>query len=127
MPLPAFWSDTSVDAQRRDRCGISLLAQTGHRQLRDNQHWIDHPPRLPMQTCCSSRPPRTVALAAWLLMGYGVLSLLRLWWFGAGLPATATGWLIWAVALLVFAAVSRSLENTGQRENTGQSALNCFR
>lgn len=57
----------------------------------------------------SPRPPCTVVLAAWLLMGYGVLSLLRLWWFGAGLPASVTGWVIWAVALLVFAGVSRSL------------------
>ena len=57
----------------------------------------------------SLRPPCTVALAAWLLMGYGVLSLLRLWWFGAGLPSTFTGWAIWVVALLVFAGVSRSL------------------
>ena len=57
----------------------------------------------------SPRPPRTVVAAAWLLFGYGVLSLLRLWWFGAGLPSTFTGWAIWGGALLVFAGVSRSL------------------
>ena len=57
----------------------------------------------------SPPPPRTVAAAAWLLLGYGVLSLLRLWWFGAGLPSSATGWAIWAVALLVFAGIARSL------------------
>lgn len=62
-----------------------------------------------MSLARSSTPPHGVAIAAWLLMGYGLLSLLRLWWFGAGLPSTLTGWLIWAVALLVFAAVSRSL------------------
>lgn len=62
-----------------------------------------------MSTRRSSKPPRTVAIAAWLLLGYGLLSLLRLWWFGAGLPTTATGWGIWAVALLLFAGVSRSL------------------
>lgn len=39
-------------------------------------------------------------------MAYGVLSLLRLWWFGAGLPTTLTGVLIWGVALLLFALVS---------------------
>lgn len=55
------------------------------------------------------RPPLTVVAASWLLFGYGVLSLLRLWWFGAGLPSTFTGWAIWGVALLVFAGVSRSL------------------
>ena len=54
----------------------------------------------------SSRPPRSVVGAAWLLMAYGVLSLLRLWWFGAGLPTTLTGGVIWAVALLLFALVS---------------------
>ena len=55
----------------------------------------------------SLRPPRSVVAAAWLLMAYGVLSLLRLWWFGAGLPTTLTGALIWGVALLLFALVSR--------------------
>lgn len=57
----------------------------------------------------SPRPPRTVVAAAWLLLGYGVLSLLRLWWFGAGLPGSVTGWVIWAVSLLVFAGIARSL------------------
>ena len=56
-----------------------------------------------------SQMAKRVAIAAWLLFGYGVLSLLRLWWFGAGLPSTATGWGICALALLVFAGVSRSL------------------
>jgi hypothetical protein len=62
-----------------------------------------------MHTPCTSRPPRNVAIAAWLLMGYGVLSLLRLWWFGAGLPGSVAGVLIWVVALLVFAGIARSL------------------
>ena len=51
-------------------------------------------------------PPRPVVAAACLLMAYGVLSLLRLWWFGAGLPTTLTGALIWCVSLLLFALVS---------------------
>ena len=55
------------------------------------------------------RPPCTVVAAAWLLLGYGVLSLLRLWWFGAGLPSSALGWGIWAVSLLLFAGIARSL------------------
>ena len=42
-------------------------------------------------------------------MGYGVLSLLRLWWFGAGLPTTAAGVAVWVVALLVFAGIARSV------------------
>ena len=34
---------------------------------------------------------------------------LRRWWFGAGLPSSALGWSIWAVSLLLFAGIARSL------------------
>ena len=54
-------------------------------------------------------PPATVAVAAWLLLGYGVLSLLRLWIYGSGLPSSAMGWCIWLASLAVFAAVARGL------------------
>ena len=74
-------------------------------RMGDNPGLMDSlPHRLHMSR--SLCPPRSVVAAAWLLMAYGVLSLLRLWWFGAGLPTTLTGALIWAVAVLLFALVS---------------------
>jgi hypothetical protein len=54
-------------------------------------------------------PPVTVAVAAGLLLAYGVLSLVRLWIFGNGLPSSLVDGAVWAVSLLVFAVIARCI------------------
>ena len=53
-----------------------------------------------------SRPPLSVLAAAWLLFAYGLLSLVRLWIFGSGLPSSLTTSLVWLVAIALFAGVA---------------------
>jgi hypothetical protein len=55
------------------------------------------------------KPPIAVAAAAWLLFAYGLLSLLRLWIFGRGLPTSMVGVAIWALAVALFAFVARAI------------------
>lgn len=57
----------------------------------------------------SQSPPASVVIAAWLLMGYGVLSLLRIWIYGSGLPSSPTALVIWTVSLGLFAFVAWSV------------------
>lgn len=54
-------------------------------------------------------PPTAVAVAAWLFVAYGILSLVRIWIFGSGLPASYPGIAIWISALAGFAFVARAL------------------
>ena len=54
-------------------------------------------------------PPASVAVSAWLLMGYGILSLLRIWLFGRGLPSSLAGIATWALALMCFALLARAI------------------
>ncbi len=54
-------------------------------------------------------PPTAVVAAAWLLLAYGVLSLVRIWLFGSGLPASPTALAIWVGALGAIGAVARAL------------------
>ena len=52
-------------------------------------------------------PPTPVAIAAWLLAAYGVLSLFRIAAYGSGLPSSATSIAIWTLSIACFALIAR--------------------
>ena len=54
-------------------------------------------------------PPRPVVLAACLFLAYGLLSLLRIWIFGRGLPSSALEVGIWCLAIALFALIAAML------------------
>lgn len=56
-----------------------------------------------------THPPQPVAIAAWLMALYGVLSLFRLAIYGSGLPTSAVSIAIWLLCIAGFAAVAYGL------------------
>jgi hypothetical protein len=55
------------------------------------------------------KPPIAVVIAALLLFAYGMLSLVRLWLFGSGLPTSPVAAAIWLLAIGLFAMLARAL------------------
>ena len=54
------------------------------------------------------KPPIAVAVAAWLLFAYGLLSLIRIWIFGSGWPTSLASTATWVSAIALFAFIARA-------------------